>query len=534
VLSLTRTSDTLLVNGQRLDISEFPDFKGLATNFLKFLDEIGLTSLTFQKNISHSQLETFMEALLDVPDAGVDSNYLKEFAKAHGLSDILFDQNLYEARVGQRTEVKADGLIVLEQSSGVQKQQPEKPIPEELYDNFLARLPEQLDEFFFEGETAKIERLITLLFLGYQDRELTVRNNVIQVCQDLLTKLAVAYQHDLVKVLASPLLAEWVKEKEAETIAIMASLLNSLVEVLIQYVEYPLASKILTDLQNQYHKLKKIKDSHAQILVQNLDLQLKPNTQKLLVEDLTSSEPARQQNAALLLQSLGPKVSTLLINIITKEQDYRARQMAANLLQKQGLPAVKRLKGLLVLEISAEERIRILDIIDTLTTDCKNELFFALGDEATNVREAAYRLAERLNDDQIVEWLLEFARSKQSILAIGAIKCLAKISPSQVVVEEFITLLNSSKDESVLVACCRALGQIARPTSIEALAKALETKRFLFFHRGNSAQVRTTAAFALAQIPHSKATHHLAQLVNDRDPRIRQIAQNSVQSVQSS
>ena len=532
VLSLTRASDSLLINGQWLNPSEYPDLKGLATNFLKFLDEIGLTSLTFHENISYSQLETFMEALLDVPAAGADSNYLNEFAKAHGLSDILFDQNLYEARVGQRTSVKANGLTVLEQSAGVQNQQPEKPIPVELYDNFLAGLQEQLDEFFLEGETAKIERLITMLFLGYQDREVTVRNKVIQVCQNLMTQLTVAYQHDFVKVLVNPLLAELANEKKPKTIAIMASFLNSLVRVLIQYVEYQLASKVLTYLQNRYHKLKKIKDSNAQILANSLDLQFEPITQKLLLEDLKSGQPARQRNAAQLLQSLGPKVSTLLINIIKREQDYRARQMAANLLQKQGPPVVKRIKGLLVLEISAEERIRILDIIDILTTDCKNELFFALGDEDPNVREAAYRLAERLNDDQIIEWLLEFVRSQQSILVVGAIKCLGKLSPSQME-EELITLLNSSKDESVLVACCRAMGQIARPSSIEALSKALETKRFLFFHKGNSAHVRATAAFALTQIPHPKATHYLAQLVNDHDPRIRQIAQNYVQSAQA-
>ncbi|MBW2705649.1 MAG: HEAT repeat domain-containing protein [Deltaproteobacteria bacterium] len=532
VLSLSRAGDNLLVNGQRLDLSEFPDFKGLATNFLKFLDEIGLTSITFQKNISYSQLETLMGALREVPDTGIDSNYLKEFAKAHGLSDILFDQNLYEVRVAQRTAVRADGLLIAEQSVGAQEPQPEKPIPAELFDNFLARLPEQLDEFFLEGEAAKIERLITLLFLGYQDRELTIRNKVIQVCQNLMTQLTVAYQHDFVKVLVSPLLAEFVKEKESKTIAIMASLLNSLVRALVQYVDYPLASKVLTYLHNRYHKLKKIKDSHAQLLAHSLNLQLEPITQELLVEDLKSGEPTRQRNAAQLLQTLGPWVSALLIDIIKREQDYRARQIAAKLLQKQGPPAVERLKRLLVLEISAEERIRILDIIEILTTDLKSELFFALGDEDPKVRAAAYRLAERLNDGQIVEWLLEFARSQQPIIAMGAIKCLAKFNPPELE-EELITLLNSSKDEQVLVACCRALGQIARPTCIEALSKVLETKRFLFFHKSNSAEVRATAAFALTQIPHSKAAHQLAQLVNDRDPRICQVAQNSVQSVQS-
>jgi len=263
-----------------------------------------------------------------------------------------------------------------------------------------------------------------------------------------------------------------------------------------------------------------------------LNFQLEPITQKLLVEDLKSGEPTRQRNAAQLLQTLGSRVAALLIDIVKGEQDYRARQIAAILLQKQGPYAVERVKRLLVLEISAEERMRIMNIIDILTPDVKDELVFAMGDEDPKVRKAAYGLVERMNDGEIIEWLFEFARSQQPVLAAGAIKCLGKLGPPEVE-KALIELLNSSKDETVLVACCRALGQIAQPTCIEALSKILETKTFLFFHKANSDPVRAAAAFALTQIPHPKATHHLAQLVNDRDPRIRQVAQNSAQSIPS-
>jgi HEAT repeat protein len=268
------------------------------------------------------------------------------------------------------------------------------------------------------------------------------------------------------------------------------------------------------------------------MLAKNLEIRLSPVTQELLVEDLKSGESARQRDAAQLLNSLGPTVTPLLIDMIKSEQNYRARQIAAHLLQKLDPRAVERLKRLLVLEISAEERMRILEIIDTLTSDLKNELVLALGDEDPKVRGAAYRLAERLNDGQIVEWLLDFARSQQPILAIGAIKCLGKLNPPNVE-QELIRLLNSSKNEHLLVACCRALGQIARPTCIEALSKILETKKYLFFYKRHTAQVRAAAAFALAQIPHPKGRNLLAQLVNDRDPRLRQIAQNSLQSTPS-
>lgn len=532
VLSVSRTSDNLLVNGQRVDLSVFPDFKALATMFFNFLDDIGLSSLTFQKSISYSQLETFMGALRDVPDTGVDCKYLKTFAKTHGLSDILFDQNLYEARVTQRTAVKTEGLLFAEQSGGVQESQPEKPIPAELFENFLARLPEQLDEFFLEGEADKIERIIHLLFLGYQDRELTIRNKAIEVCQNLMVQFNIAYQHDFVRVLISPLLAEFAKEKEPTVFSSMAFLFNSVVRTLIEFVEYPLASKVLTHIQNRHQKLKEIKDSNAQILSENMSFQLEPITQKLLVEDLNSGEPARQRNAAQLLQTLGSRVAALLIDIVKGEHNFRARRIAAILLQKQGFHAVERVKRLLVLEISAEERMRLLNIIDVLTLDVKDELVFAMGDEDPHVREAAYGLAVRMNDGQILEWLFEFARSQQPVLATGAIKCLGKLNPPAAE-KELVTLLNSSKDESVLVACCRALGQTARPTCIAALSKILETKSFLFFHKGNSDAVRAAAAFALTQIPHPRATHHLAQLVNDHDPRIRKVAQNSAQSIPS-
>jgi HEAT repeat protein len=401
-----------------------------------------------------------------------------------------------------------------------------------LFENFLDRLPEQLEEFFLEGEADKIERIIHLLFLGYQDRELTIRYKAIEVCHNLMAQLNIAYQHDFVKVLFSPLLAEFAKEKEPKVFSSMATLFNSVVRTLIEFVEYPLASKVLTHLQNRYQKLKEIRDSNAQILAESMSFQLEPLTQKLLVEDLKSGEPARQRNAAQLLLSLGPRVAALLIDIVKGEQDYRARKIAARLLQKQGSHAVERVKRLLVLEISAEERMRILDVIDMLTTDVKDELVFAMGDEDPKVREAACGLVERMNGGEIHEWLFELARSQQPVLATGAIKCLGKFGPPEVE-KELIALLDSSKDESVLVACCRALGQIARPTSIEALSKILETKNFLFFHKGNSDAVRAAAAFALTQIPHSKATDHLAQLVNDRDPRIRQVAQNSAQSIPS-
>jgi hypothetical protein len=217
----------------------------------------------------------------------------------------------------------------------------------------------------------------------------------------------------------------------------------------------------------------------------------------------------------------------LLIDIIKHEQDVRARQIAAILLEKLGPAAVEHIKRLLVLEISVRERVHIMEVIDTLTTDLKTELAHALGDDDHRVRLAAYRLAERLNNNQVVEWLLEFIQSREPALATSAIKSLSRLRPPDVETE-LIALVRSTNDENLLIACCRALGQIAKPACIEPLSKLLLPRTFLIFRKKRNAQVRAAAAYALGQIPHPEAAEHLARFVDDRDPRVRAVAQKSV------
>jgi HEAT repeat protein len=156
-------------------------------------------------------------------------------------------------------------------------------------------------------------------------------------------------------------------------------------------------------------------------------------------------------------------------------------------------------------------------------------LIFGIGDEDPQVREAAYGLAERIKDKQTTNILLDFAKHHNGVLAAGAIKCLGKLE-LQEVETELIALLNSSNDEQLCIACCRALGQIAKPTSIEPLAALLTPKRLFIFRRDRGAQLRAAAALALRQIPDQRAANHLTDFINDKDPRVREIARNSLDS----
>jgi HEAT repeat protein len=181
----------------------------------------------------------------------------------------------------------------------------------------------------------------------------------------------------------------------------------------------------------------------------------------------------------------------------------------------------------MILEISPTERKRILEIIDTITVDVTHELIFGIGDENPQVREAAYDLAERIKDRQTMNILLDFAKHHDGATAAGAVKCLGKLK-MQEVETELIALLNSSDDEQLCIACCRALGQIAMPISIKPLAAMLMPKRWFIFRKKRSAQLRAAAAVALRQIPDPRAANHLANFIDDKDPRVREIARNSL------
>jgi HEAT repeat protein len=329
--------------------------------------------------------------------------------------------------------------------------------------------------------------------------------------------------------LADPLLIAFLEEKDPKMLREIAFLLHHMATHLIQFGEYPVSSRILENLYGRYRKLVANKDPEAQRLAKFLDRKLEPTTQQLLVNDLKSAEVSRQENSARLLGSLGQVTIPLLVDIIKKEEDLRVRQIAANLLGEMGPEGGDLLKRELVLEGSLTERLRILQVIDTVTRDLKTELAFALEAEDPQVREAGFQLAERLNTSQVVELLLDYARSQNAGLAIDAIKCLGKLK-SQAAIEVLARLLDATHDTKLMMACCQALGQIGEPAGVEPLVNILKGKGSFFRRKRRSPQVRATAAFALAQIPHPRIPEILSRYVDDRDLRVKEIARTRAYS----
>jgi len=230
----------------------------------------------------------------------------------------------------------------------------------------------------------------------------------------------------------------------------------------------------------------------------------------------------RQQGAYQLLSSMGKGILPFLIDIIKRESNIRVRRMVAELMKSKGQEGADLLKKSIMDESRPEYRARILDVIDSVTTDCIMELTDTLSDNADVVRRSAFRLAERLNTQQTIGLLMEFAQEESPELAVPAINSLGKLNV-KAAADLLILRLKGSDIKEVRVAACRAMGQIAAPSFIAPLENLLKPKRRLFFKKREEIPVKVAAVYALSQIPGQGAARVLATLSDDSDFRIQEV-----------
>lgn len=524
-LTLARVEKSLFVNGEKVSTS---DFDLVAQSYLQFLDSIGLKSMTFLRGLPSNQMRTFVGALGELPNTGVDGTFWNRLAKDKGITGILFDRRLYETRfvpsASGEFDIRASQVQV--KRGLVTGRAAEEGFSQESLEDLFEKMPVHMSDLLLKGDEKEISSIIRRLFQGYLQGTPQARLKVISRCMSLFEDLNVGLQNELAKYLSNPLLLVLSQEKDSMVLKDLANSLNRLATLLIEFGEYAHASRILLHLHRRHRKLLEGKSEQADTLEQILVRPLDPKAQQVLFQDFLSRDSSRQQNAVRLMGSLGKITLPLLVNVVKREEDLRIRQLAASLLSEQGYEAAKMIKKEFVLQASAEERIRILEVIDSITRDLKTELVYALDDDDLRVREEAFRLAERLNNDEMEGLLLDLTESKKLEVAVAAIKHLAKLRP-QAALGKILSFIKSAKERDRLVACCQALGQIGDASGVEPLTSILLFTNFLSRRKRHDSRIRTAAALALAQIDDPRSVEALSRCINDRDPHIRQIA-NSV------
>ena len=532
-LTMARVEDSLFVNDQKVTSS---DLDLVGQSFLQFLDSLGLKSMTFLPSVTPEEMRVFIGAVGDLPSGAQDKDYWSQLSKEQGLKGILFDYRFYETRIGVSASDSGAFQIVAGARGVVKKQvqgaSPGLVMDEESFDRLLQQMPREISDLLLEGGEKEITSIIKRLFHGYLKSNPQVRQKVITRCQHLFEDLITGLQNQLAKILAKPLLLVLSQEKDPAVLKDLTNLLYRLSTLLVEFAEYPVATQILLHLQRRYRKLLEANSEQAQVFEEILMKPLDPKAQELILQDFHSKETRRQQNAVQLLGSLGKVASPLLIEVVKGNADLRIRQLAASLLSEQGYEAAKTLKRVFMLESTAEERIQMLDIMDSVTRDLKAELVKAIDDDDEQVRAKAFKLARKLNTDEVEKILLERADSMRGDVAADAIRCLGGMRP-EAALDKVGSLMKTAKDKERLVACCQTLGQIGDPRGIDYLERVLSVQTFLYRRKKYVSAIRVAAVVALSFIRDPRAAQILEHCTRDRDPQVRQMSASLISPAQS-
>jgi len=523
LLNLSITDQSLLANGSRISTSAY---ESLARTFVAFMRESGLESLTFLSTLKVAELEAFFGALRDLP-GGADHEYWDAVSKRGSFTGIFFNQREYSLGVVQSlllaelgSDDTADADIV-----GAWAEQVEND-PE---DALRQALPAFGRDLLGQEENDVLRRLLHRLFRDFAEQDVASRVQTMHAVARLLNELHVALQYKFVQLAADFIVPAIGDESDPNLAHEITAVLNVMANTALQFSDYVEASRIFTALRTRHEQLGESGDREAAKMANIVAPRLDPGARALLEEDFKSGEQDRRKHAAQILGSLGWPGAPLLIEVIKQDKDFRTRQMAAKLLASMGPKAAELIKRALNVEVTVEQRFRILEVIDIVTSDLRDELAYSLGDNNPKIRRAAFRLADRLNDDSLIDILLPFAASNDPNVVKGAIRSLAELG-SDAAAEAIAAALENAREPELTTACCQALGQIGHPHGVPVLERVLKRRKYGLFGNHWDDQVRATAALALRQIPDPSAARALSRFANDRDPRVRQLSSTAAVS----
>jgi diguanylate cyclase (GGDEF)-like protein len=515
VLNIARIETSLLVNGVKLDTSAF---EAMAGSFIKFLADARLNSVTFLNKVTLNDMVGFIAVASESSEKELNAAFWQEIVSEKQIQGILFDQRVYEifdehpAESDMETGAAVEAALL-----------PEEAEPAEKTDNEfdINSFPERVRELFLSGERKSAGILLQTLCKKYQTMDETGRKSLMDILDVILKPSDWRPSASYLKFILIQAIPLFEGEVHPELKNRAGEILFCCGEMFILYGDYTLGAWIFTKLRN----FSAVKSSPVFDEKSASNNPLDPKVIEIVIDDLKSEDRSRQQDAFQLLSSLGRWIVPLLIETIKRESNIRARRLGIELIKSKGDDAVILFRKSLMNESRPEYRARMLDVIDSIATDLMVELADTLSDSADVVRRSAFRMAERINTPEVIQLLLELARADDPELAVPAINSLGKLNVAAAG-EALISVVEKSEEKEVVIAACRAMGQIANPLFVASLEQILMPKRRLIFQKKTDTAVRVAAVYAVSQIKDSRAASLLSALAEDPDYRVREVLKN--------
>ncbi|MFP4571946.1 MAG: diguanylate cyclase [Desulfobacterales bacterium] len=520
VLTIARVEDSVIINGVKADLT---GYEALFGGMIKMLSYAGLNSITFSEQLSGADLKAFFEGLILTPKEMLNTGFWQEFARARQLRGVFFDRFVYDVgRINPLAAERQEQKETRKSHAGKEKTEDKERHGEavEPDEQDLARL---LRDLFLEGRMKRFSSILSGTADKYSRSDPETRDRLLENFKEALCPQDWQPTAEYIKLVADLLvIPAFEAETEPQKAQKAATILHEAAANLILFDEYRPTARIFSIIRQHPHFEEKAgleTWAGPRAFGKNLD----PRITDALVSDLKSADQTRRQEAYQLISTMGRGMAPMLIDIIRNQEDIRTRRLAAELLGRMDRQAIEQVRQSLIGENRPEKKSRILEVIDSVTTNLKTELRYILTDANEQVRHSAFRLAQRIDDPEIDALLAELARSKDKDLAIEAVNTIGRRNAANVS-GVLIQILSETKNPDVISEVCRAMGRIGSSDFIQPLAKILMSGKKLFRLRKYPAKARIAAAYAICRIPGEHAQIMIKALKRDPDDRVRQAA----------
>ena len=522
ILNLACADDALIVNGAKVNTH---DYSELTESFLAFVDGMQLNTISFSAELSEQDVGSFIDALRQVSARSGSDSAWDELIDKRELAHVSVNQASYELawrQAGDTQEpVAASDVVELEEKKAPNKI--EHSIANAPHEQIQKDFPILVWKLLEDRQSGAFALLISRLLEDYASRRIEQRELTIKAVANAFEHANLANRSHFAQAALPSLLECLRSEQDPKILPKLVAVLNQMSMESVQLGDYQLAGLVVQGIRERRKRLREEEPALVGVLDKLLHVDVDVHAGSIVQEDLCSDAVSRHRRAVEFLGILGEHGVPISIEAIKQEKSLRVRQLAARMLADVGPAGARELKRALALEITVEQRFRILEVIDLVTRDLKTEITYSLGDANPKIRRAAFRLAERMKDDEIMEVVAPFAHREDLAVVKGTIRSLAHMG-SIAAAKAVTAILDKTGDPELAIVCCQALGQIGDPASVKALVKALGRRRRLGLAPWWPPQVRATAALALAQIRHPWAKTALTKFARDPEAQVRQIA----------